>query len=108
MMRDLLDLVPHRRALAEAEGRVTRRRRRAPFGYSFNGNASKARAVHPRFDQRRVLMTVRRAREEQRRILWEQRRDRLHHHIREIVRLDTIPHIEHEPSAQPQPRRVRR
>jgi hypothetical protein len=98
-----LDLAAQRRALAVGDRRDARGRGAAARGHGVDrgrrGEAGRGEGAREKSD---VVVAVRRARQEARRVVGEQRRERRGDRVREVVGLDAVPHVEHERAARPQ------
>src|SRR5438128_997759 len=85
------DFVPQRRPLAEADGRITMRRRSAAPLDGVDLDMGKAGCLEIVPNPRDIVIAVRRSRQEARRIVRENTRQGLRHDMGKFVLLDTVP-----------------
>src|ERR1044072_593811 len=86
-----LDFVTQRRSLAIGDRGKTRRGRATLLRPGFDRDVRKASLLQIAPDQRSVVIAVRRAGQEARRILWKKLRERMGHIVGKHVLLDTVP-----------------
>ena len=94
-----LDLVAEKRSLTIGDGWKARRGCAALFGSRLDRHMGETCLLQLATDQRLIVVAVRRARQEARRIVRKELRERLRHFIRKNVLLDAIPYVEQEASS---------
>src|SRR6516162_8597669 len=95
-----LDFVPQRSSLAIGNRRIARRRRPAFAIDGLDGNLLKSRRHELRADFFHIMIAMRDAGNEARRVLRKERRQRLRYDIGKLVFGDSVPHVEKEMAAR--------
>ena len=94
------DFVSQRRSLAIGDRGMPRRGRLGSFRHRIDGDIRKAGRFQLRADFFHVVIAVRRARHEARRIVWKHLGQRLRHDVGKLVVLDPVPDVEKETAAR--------
>ena len=93
-----LDFVAKKGSLAISDGHATRRRRPALFGPCLDGHMGETRAFEFAPDERRIVVSMRRARQKARRIVRKNTCKSIRHIIRKYILLDPIPYAKQKSS----------
>jgi hypothetical protein len=89
-----LDLVAKQSTLTIGNGRNSRCGRAALFGFRLDFHTRETCLLQLAPDQGCIVLTVRRARQEARRIIWKNPCKGIRHVMRKYILLDAIPNIE--------------